>query len=29
MTLKKGHYVLICNLPGHYSGGMRSDFTVR
>ena len=29
VTLKKGHYVLICNLPGHYAGGMRSDFTVR
>ena len=28
-TLKKGHYVLICNLPGHYAGGMRSDFTVK
>jgi uncharacterized cupredoxin-like copper-binding protein len=28
-TLKKGHYVLICNLPGHYSGGMRADFTVK
>jgi uncharacterized cupredoxin-like copper-binding protein len=29
VTLKKGHYALICNLPGHYAGGMRSDFTVR
>ena len=29
VTLKKGHYALICNLPGHYSGGMRSDFTVK
>lgn len=29
LTLKKGHYVLICNLPGHYTGGMRSDFTVK
>jgi uncharacterized cupredoxin-like copper-binding protein len=28
-NLKKGHYVLICNLPGHYKGGMRADFTVR
>ena len=26
--LKKGHYALICNLPGHYVGGMRMDFTV-
>jgi uncharacterized cupredoxin-like copper-binding protein len=29
LTLKKGHYVLLCNLPGHYRGGMRADFTVR
>ena len=29
VTLKRGHYALICNLPGHYSGGMRSDFTVK
>ena len=28
-TLKKGHYVLICNLPGHYTGGMHADFTVK
>src|SRR3954453_21610546 len=24
-NLKKGHYVLICNLPGHYKAGMRAD----
>src|SRR5215218_8576969 len=29
LTLKKGHYVLICNLPGHYQQGMRADFTVK
>jgi uncharacterized cupredoxin-like copper-binding protein len=29
VTLKKGHYVLICNLPGHYQQGMRTDFTVK
>lgn len=29
VTLTKGHYVLVCNLPGHYSGGMRADFTVK
>ncbi|MBE2319701.1 hypothetical protein DVA67_027275 [Solirubrobacter sp. CPCC 204708] len=29
VTLKKGHYVLVCNLPGHYAGGMRADFTVK
>ena len=29
VTLKKGHYVLICNLVGHYQQGMRTDFTVK
>jgi uncharacterized cupredoxin-like copper-binding protein len=29
VKLKKGHYALICNIPGHYAGGMRADFTVR
>jgi uncharacterized cupredoxin-like copper-binding protein len=29
LNLKKGHYVLICNLPAHYTQGMRTDFTVR
>src|SRR3954454_4397640 len=29
VNLKKGHYVLICNIPGHYGGGMHSDFTVK
>jgi uncharacterized cupredoxin-like copper-binding protein len=29
LNLKKGHYALICNLPGHYQGGMFADFTVR
>jgi uncharacterized cupredoxin-like copper-binding protein len=29
VTLKKGHYVLICNLPGHYQQGMRTDLTVK
>jgi uncharacterized cupredoxin-like copper-binding protein len=27
--LKPGHYVVICNLPGHYSAGMHADLTVR
>jgi uncharacterized cupredoxin-like copper-binding protein len=27
--LKKGHYALICNLPGHYKAGMHTDFTVK
>ena len=29
VTLKKGHYVLLCNIPGHYGQGMRADFTVK
>jgi uncharacterized cupredoxin-like copper-binding protein len=29
LTLKKGHYALICNIGDHYSAGMRKDFTVR
>jgi uncharacterized cupredoxin-like copper-binding protein len=29
LTLAKGHYALICNIPGHYKNGMRTDFTVR
>jgi uncharacterized cupredoxin-like copper-binding protein len=29
VNLKKGHYALICNIPGHYKGGMFADFTVR
>ncbi|MCA9913559.1 MAG: cupredoxin domain-containing protein, partial [Anaerolineae bacterium] len=28
LTLEPGHYVLACNLPGHYSQGMHVDFTV-
>ena len=29
VNLPAGHYVLLCNLPGHYMGGMRVGFTVR
>ena len=29
LTLKKGHYSLVCNLPGHYKGGQFVDFYVR
>ena len=29
IMLKAGHYVLLCNLPGHYKAGQRSDFTVK
>jgi uncharacterized cupredoxin-like copper-binding protein len=28
LTLKVGHYVLICNLPGHYKAGQYVNFTV-
>ncbi len=29
LTLKRGHYALICNLPGHYMTGQFADFYVR
>jgi uncharacterized cupredoxin-like copper-binding protein len=29
LRLKKGHYALICNLPGHYAAGQFADFYVR
>jgi uncharacterized cupredoxin-like copper-binding protein len=29
LSLKKGHYSLICNLMGHYSRGQFVDFYVR
>ena len=29
LTLKRGHYALICNLPGHYLTGQFADFYVR
>ncbi len=28
LDLKPGHYLLICNVPGHYASGMQTDFTV-
>ena len=28
-SLPPGHYVLICNLPGHYERGMRAALTVQ
>jgi uncharacterized cupredoxin-like copper-binding protein len=28
LKLPAGHYMLICNLPGHFAGGMHADFTV-
>ena len=29
LSLRPGHYALICNLPGHYAAGQHRDFTVR
>ncbi|MEI7888688.1 MAG: multicopper oxidase domain-containing protein [Actinomycetes bacterium] len=29
VKLASGHYALICNIAGHYAGGMRTDFTVK
>ncbi len=28
INLAPGHYVLICNLPGHYAGGMHASLDV-
>jgi uncharacterized cupredoxin-like copper-binding protein len=28
LSLKPGHYALICNLPGHYKAGQHADFRV-
>jgi uncharacterized cupredoxin-like copper-binding protein len=29
VSLKAGHYAVICNLPGHYRAGQHIDFTVK
>jgi uncharacterized cupredoxin-like copper-binding protein len=29
VSLSAGHYVLFCNMEGHYLGGMHAAFTVR
>jgi Sulfocyanin (SoxE) domain len=29
LSLAPGHYVLFCNMEGHYLGGMHAAFTVR
>jgi uncharacterized cupredoxin-like copper-binding protein len=29
LSLAAGHYVLFCNMEGHYLGGMHAAFTVR
>jgi uncharacterized cupredoxin-like copper-binding protein len=28
LAMKRGHYALICNLPGHYLGGQYIDFYI-
>jgi uncharacterized cupredoxin-like copper-binding protein len=28
LTLQPGHYVLFCNEPGHFAGGMHAELTV-
>ncbi len=28
VNMAAGHYVMICNLPGHYEQGMRVEFNV-
>lgn len=28
LTLQPGHYVLFCNQPGHFAGGMYAELTV-
>jgi uncharacterized cupredoxin-like copper-binding protein len=28
-NMKKGHYVLLCNIEGHYADGMRADLTLK
>ena len=29
LSLKKGHYALLCNIAGHYKAGQFADFYVR
>ena len=29
LRLQPGHYALVCNLPGHYLAGQRTDFNVK
>lgn len=29
IKLEKGHYALICNVPGHYAAGMHQDLEVK
>ena len=27
VDLAAGHYILICNIPAHYTSGMHAEFT--
>ncbi len=29
VNLAPGHYVIVCNLPGHYDQGMRAEITAK
>jgi len=29
VNLAPGHYILVCNLPGHFQAGMKTDFIVK
>ena len=29
ISLKPGKYAVLCNIPGHYTNGMRSILTVK
>lgn len=29
LTLTPGRYLLVCNLPGHFQAGMKTEFTVK
>jgi uncharacterized cupredoxin-like copper-binding protein len=29
VTLPSGHYVLICNVPSHYTKGIRAEFSTK
>jgi uncharacterized cupredoxin-like copper-binding protein len=29
LNLAPGHYLLVCNLPGHFQAGMRKEFIVK
>jgi uncharacterized cupredoxin-like copper-binding protein len=29
LNLTPGRYLLVCNLPGHFQAGMKTEFTVK